>query len=133
VNIASGGGATTLPHFSAYVTSKTALIRLSECLAAEVKPHRTAVFAMGPGTVRAAMSEHCFISPEGKTWLPLFRKIFDSDRLLPPVRPAALLLALTSGDADVLSGCFVQPSDDIDRIIQAAAEVEAGKFYALQL
>jgi hypothetical protein len=91
------------------------------------------VFAMGPGTVLTAMSEHCFNSPEGKTWLPWFREIFDSDRLLPPVRPAALLLALASGNADVLSGCFVQPSDDIDRIIQAAAEVEAGKLYTPHL
>jgi NAD(P)-dependent dehydrogenase (short-subunit alcohol dehydrogenase family) len=34
------------------VTSKTALIRFAECLAAEVKPHGRAVFAMGPGAVR---------------------------------------------------------------------------------
>jgi NAD(P)-dependent dehydrogenase (short-subunit alcohol dehydrogenase family) len=31
------------------VTSKTALIRFSECLAFEVKDHGIAVFAMGPG------------------------------------------------------------------------------------
>jgi short-subunit dehydrogenase len=33
INIASGGGATTFPYFSAYVTSKAALIRFAESLA----------------------------------------------------------------------------------------------------
>ena len=58
VNIASGGGATMLPYFSAYVTGKAALIRFAECLAVEVKLHGIAVFAMGPGTVRTRMSEY---------------------------------------------------------------------------
>ena len=133
INIASGGGARMIPHFSAYVTSKTALIRFSECLAAEVKPHGLTVFAMGPGTVRTAMSEYSLNSVEGRTWLPWFRDIFETGRDLPPERPAALLVALASGKADVLSGCFLQPDDDLDRIVEAAAAVEHGKLYSLQV
>jgi NAD(P)-dependent dehydrogenase (short-subunit alcohol dehydrogenase family) len=133
VNIASGGGAAMLPHFSAYVTAKTALIRFSECLAAEVKQHGVSVFAMGPGTVRTAMSEHSLNSPEGKTWLPWFREIFDEGRDLPPERPAALLLALAAGHADVLSGRFVQPQDDLDRLVPAAQAIEEKKLYTLQV
>ena len=110
INIASGGGAAMLPYFSAYVTSKTALIRFSECLAFEVKDHGIAVFAMGPGTVRTAMSEYSLNSPEGRTWLPWFRDIFDEGRDLPPERPAALLVALASGKADALSGRYVYPA-----------------------
>jgi NAD(P)-dependent dehydrogenase (short-subunit alcohol dehydrogenase family) len=133
VNIASGGGATMRPHFSAYVTSKTALIRFAECLAAEVKPHGLAVFAMGPGTVRTAMSEHSLQSAEGRQWLPWFREIFDAGLDLPPERPAALLLALASGKADVLSGCFLQPQDDLERLVDAAAAIETAKLYSLQV
>ena len=133
VNIASGGGATMLPYFSAYVTSKSALIRFAECLAAEVSQHGIAVFAMGPGTVRTAMSEYSLNSPEGRIWLPWFRDIFDSGRDLPPERPAALLLALASGRADGLSGCFVTPGDDLDRAIEAAAEVRREKLYTMQV
>jgi NAD(P)-dependent dehydrogenase (short-subunit alcohol dehydrogenase family) len=133
VNIASGGGATMLPYFSAYVTSKTALIRFSECLAFEVKDHGIAVFAMGPGTVRTAMSEYSLNSPEGRTWLPWFRDIFEEGRDLPPERPAALLVALASGKADVLSGRYVYPPDDLDRMIKEAREIEAGKLYSLQV
>ena len=133
VNIASGGGASMLPYFSAYVTSKTALIRFSECLAFELKPHGIAVFAMGPGTVRTAMSEYSLNSPEGRTWLPWFRDIFDEGRDLPPERPAALLVALASGKADVLSGRYVYPPDDLDRLIEEAREIEARKLYSLQV
>jgi NAD(P)-dependent dehydrogenase (short-subunit alcohol dehydrogenase family) len=133
INIASGGGATMLPYFSAYVTSKAALIRFSECLATEVKAHGLAVFAMGPGTVRTAMSEYSLNSPEGKKWLPWFRDIFDEGRDLPPERPVALLLALASGMADVLSGCFITPQDDLDAIVAAAANIMQKKLYSLQV
>jgi NAD(P)-dependent dehydrogenase (short-subunit alcohol dehydrogenase family) len=133
INIASGGGATMLPYFSAYVTSKTALIRFSECLAYELEPHGIAVFAMGPGTVRTALSEYSLNSPEGRTWLPWFRDIFDEGRDLPPERPAALLVALASGKADVLSGRYVYPLDDLDRLIEEAREIEARKLYSLQV
>jgi NAD(P)-dependent dehydrogenase (short-subunit alcohol dehydrogenase family) len=133
VNIASGGGTTMLPYFSAYVTSKTALIRFSECLAFEVKQHGIAVFAMGPGTVRTAMSEYSLNSTEGRTWLPWFRDIFDEGRDLPPARPAALLVALASGKADVLSGRYVYPQDNLERLIEEAREIEARKLYSLQI
>ena len=45
---------------------------------------------MGPGTVRTAMSEHSLNSPEGRQWLPWFRRIFDDSLDLPPERPAEL-------------------------------------------
>jgi NAD(P)-dependent dehydrogenase (short-subunit alcohol dehydrogenase family) len=133
INIASGGGATMLPYFSAYITAKTALIRFSECLAHEVKPHGLAVFAMGPGTVRTAMSEHSLTSPEGRRWLPWFADIFTEGRDLPPERPAALLRALASGRYDALSGRYVAPADDLDRLLAEAAEIERRKLYTLEV
>jgi NAD(P)-dependent dehydrogenase (short-subunit alcohol dehydrogenase family) len=133
VSLASGGGATMMPYFSAYVTAKTALIRFSECLAHEVREHGIAVFAMGPGTVRTAMSEHSLHSPEGRRWLPWFADIFTEGRDLPPERPAALLSALASGKYDALSGRFVTPADDLDRLLGEAAEIERRKLYALQV
>ena len=133
VNIASGGGTTMLPYFSAYVTAKTALIRFSECLAHEVKPHGIAVFAMGPGTVRTAMSEYSLYSPEGRKWLPWFRDIFDEGRDLPAERPAALLCQLASGRFDALSGRYLAPADDLEQLLGLVAEIEGSKLYSLQV
>jgi NAD(P)-dependent dehydrogenase (short-subunit alcohol dehydrogenase family) len=133
VNIASGGGATMMPYFSAYVTAKTALLRFSECLAHEVKPHGIAVFAMGPGTVRTDMSEYSLNSPEGKKWLPWFADIFTEGRDLPPERPAELLLQLASGRFDPLSGRYVNPADNLEQLLAAVGDIEARKLYSLEV
>jgi NAD(P)-dependent dehydrogenase (short-subunit alcohol dehydrogenase family) len=133
VNLCSGGGATMFPYFSAYVTAKTALIRFSECLAHEVKGHGVAVFAMGPGTVRTAMSEHSLNSPEGKKWLPWFADIFTEGRDLPAERPAELLCQLASGRFDALSGRYLYPADDLEQLLAAVEAIEAGKLYSLQV
>ena len=50
-----------------------------------------------------------------------------------PERPAALLLALASGKADVLSGRYVYPQDDLDRLIAEAREIDARTLYSLQI
>jgi NAD(P)-dependent dehydrogenase (short-subunit alcohol dehydrogenase family) len=133
INVASGGGAVMRPYFSVYITSKTALIRFSECLAAEVAAVGIAVFAMGPGTVRTKMSEYSLNSAEGKKWLPWFKDIFDQDRDLPAERPAELLRLLASGRFDALSGRFVQPSDDLDRLLTSSREIEGRALYTLQV
>ena len=58
ISVASGAGAMAMTHFSSYVCSKTALVRFTECLALETKPHGIVAFAIAPGTVRTAMSEY---------------------------------------------------------------------------
>lgn len=125
VNVASGAGARAIEHFSAYVVSKTALLRFTECVAAEARPAGVAVFALGPGTVRTALAEHSLTSPEGRKWLPWFRTIFDEGRDLPPERPAQLLMALASGRYDALSGCYLTVFDDLDAILARADAVAA--------
>jgi len=126
-------GSAPFPYFSAYAASKTALVRFSECLAAEVRPQGLAVFAMSPGTVRTAMSEHSLNSEEGQRWIPWFRRIFDEGLDLPIERPAQLALKLASGRYDALSGLTVSPQDDLDEIVASLARVEADKLYSLRL
>src|SRR6202140_4956866 len=71
VNVASGAGTSAIPGMSAYVASKTALIRLSEQLAAEGGPHGVKVFPIRPGLVRTAMAE------EGRKAIPMIQKMLD--------------------------------------------------------
>jgi NAD(P)-dependent dehydrogenase (short-subunit alcohol dehydrogenase family) len=99
---------------SAYVTAKTALIRLTEVLAAEVKPHGIAVFAMEPGTVRTAMAEQLLASESARRWLPWFEQIFREGRDVTSDPAARLLLRLASGDGDAQSGhFFCIPAEDL--------------------
>jgi len=131
VNVATGSA--PFPYFSAYAATKTALIRFSECLAAEVKAQGLCVFSMSPGTVRTAMSEYSLNSPEGQRWIPWFRRVFDDGLDLPAERPAALAVALGSGRYDQLSGLTVSPLDDLDAIAADLEAVARDKLYSLRL
>lgn len=135
INVASGAGTGAVPpsYFSSYVTSKTAVIRFTECLAAEMKEHGIVVFAISPGTVRTAMSEYSLHSAEGKKWLPWFRKIFEDGRNVPADRAARLILDLASGKANQLSGRYLSIADDLDALLKRATQIEKENLYLLRL
>lgn len=133
INVSSGAGTMAMAFFSSYVCSKTALIRFTECLALETKSHGIAVFSIAPGTVRTAMSEYSLNSPEGKKWLPWIKKIFDENLTVPAERPAQLVLELASGRADKLSGRLLSIYDDLDQLLESAAEVEQKNLYTLKV
>jgi NAD(P)-dependent dehydrogenase (short-subunit alcohol dehydrogenase family) len=133
INVASGAGTMTIPYFSAYVTSKTALIRASEILAAEVAEYGISVFAIEPGTVRIALAEEALGSPEGKRWMPWFTRIFDEGRDVTPERGVALVRLLASGRADTLSGRFLTIADDIEGLVARAETVRRDDLHTLRL
>jgi NAD(P)-dependent dehydrogenase (short-subunit alcohol dehydrogenase family) len=129
VNVASGAGTQAIPYLSAYVVGKTALIRLTEVLAAEVGEHGVSAFAIEPGTVRTAMAESALDSETGRRWIPWFKTIFEEGLDVPPERAAWLVLLLASGRADVLSGRFLTIADDLPGLIEQA---EGGQLSDLQ-
>jgi len=126
VNMASGAGTFPIPDMSAYVASKTALIRLSEQLAMEMRPHGIAVFPIRPGVVRTAMVE------EARGAVPLIQKILDDAQDVTPDTVADLVLFLASGKADRLSGRLFSVTEDLEEIVRRAEEVERDNLYVLR-
>ncbi|MFL5086097.1 MAG: SDR family NAD(P)-dependent oxidoreductase [Xanthobacteraceae bacterium] len=57
INFAGGGAFTPFPNYSAYACSKTAIVRLTECLAAELAPLNVRVNAIAPGFVPTEMHQ----------------------------------------------------------------------------
>lgn len=55
INVAGGGATGPRPNFSAYATAKTALVRLTECLAEELRDRRIRVLALAPGILPTTM------------------------------------------------------------------------------
>jgi NAD(P)-dependent dehydrogenase (short-subunit alcohol dehydrogenase family) len=51
INFAGGGAFSPFPNYSAYACSKTAVIRLTECLAVELRDKGIAVNAIAPGII----------------------------------------------------------------------------------
>jgi NAD(P)-dependent dehydrogenase (short-subunit alcohol dehydrogenase family) len=89
LNVASLGGTITVPYASAYLTAKTALVRLSEVLALETQEYGIGVFALAPGAVHTTMVDELVRSP----WaLKLDPTMGDFERRwpTPPEQPAAL-------------------------------------------
>jgi NAD(P)-dependent dehydrogenase (short-subunit alcohol dehydrogenase family) len=133
VNVASGAGTFAIPHLGAYVTSKTALIRFTEIVAAEIAEHGVKVFAIEPGTVRTGMAEYALGSEEGRRWMPWFRDIFEQGRDVPPDHAARLVTLLASGRADALSGRFFTIADDVLDLADLAGRGELGDGQTLRL
>jgi NAD(P)-dependent dehydrogenase (short-subunit alcohol dehydrogenase family) len=129
VNIASLGGLVVEPNMSAYAVGKATEIRLTQHVAAETKGQGIGVFAIEPGTVITAMGEATLNNPEAHRWLPKgigFLKAVQAAQQEPGVREAVferccdMVAGLLSGRYDALSGRYLEPGDDFDRLAQDA-------------
>lgn len=129
VNIASLGGLVVEPNMSAYAVGKATEIRLTQHVAAETKGQGIAVFAIEPGTVITAMGAATLENPEAQRWLPRgieFLKMVQASEQQPGKRQAVfdrcgdMVVSLLSGRYDALSGRYLEPGDDFDRLAQEA-------------
>ena len=133
INVSSGAGNVGLPMQSAYSTSKAALTRMTEILAAETAPSGIQVFAIGPGAVRTQLLEE-FIDARKKADLGL-NEVWDNlwEIDTPPERAASLCVLLASGAADGLSGMSVGARDNIADLAARADELNERQLYKLRL
>jgi NAD(P)-dependent dehydrogenase (short-subunit alcohol dehydrogenase family) len=102
----SGGGATSpRPRFSAYASSKTAVVRLTETLAEEVKEFNIQVNAIAPGAVNTRMHDQVLAVGEaaGKKAIEESQKVKISGGT-PLKLPVELAVFLASDASDGLTG-----------------------------
>jgi NAD(P)-dependent dehydrogenase (short-subunit alcohol dehydrogenase family) len=133
INLSTSAAAVAVAHMGAYVIAKTALLRFTENLGAELVNSGVHVFAISPGTVRTAMAEHVLESEAGKKWLPWFRKLFDRGRDVPAEKAAQLVVQLATGRADALSGRFIDVTDDLAKLLERWEEVKRDDLYTLRV
>ena len=127
INIASAAGLQAIETVSAYGVSKTALIRLTEALAAETQPYGITVLAAHPGTVRTSMSDYVVTSPQVMERAPMvqqwFRQLFEEGQDTPIERAVEFVVALATGRADALSGCYLSVDDDLEGLVAQAETI----------
>jgi NAD(P)-dependent dehydrogenase (short-subunit alcohol dehydrogenase family) len=127
VNVSSYAAIRPSPYLSSYAAPKAALLAFTEALAGEAAEHGVSVFAITPGRVRTAMTEH--IAETGRRWLG-----GDEDaQWVDPALAGKLVVFIGSGAADGLSGRFLHVLDDWEGLARRADEVRRGDLYALRL
>ncbi|MFC8831519.1 SDR family NAD(P)-dependent oxidoreductase [Streptomyces sp. NPDC057137] len=120
--IVSGTAAQRHPYNSAYSSSKAALVRFTDSLAAEAAPHGVSVFALSPGTVLTELGQSATHSAEGRKYLgDLVAKI----NWMPPDIAADAVVYLASGAADTLSGRWLNAVDDLPALVGQAEQIVA--------
>lgn len=120
INIASGAGISSIPYMSAYVISKTSMIRLSEQIACEAADYGICSFAFSPGIVKTEMTNEACASEGWKKWMPWLEKKVVTGEALMPEEVAEKLILLATGVADRLSGSLISSSDDLMSLISHA-------------
>jgi len=138
INITSHAGVYRWPLLSAYAASKAALVKLTETLAEETRPHGVSVFSVDPGLLPIGLGGVALgttagrRTPEGRVggWI---RDQFAAGRGADPEEAARLILALASGRADRLSGRHLCVTDNLDGLLSRIDQIERDDLHTLRL
>jgi 3-oxoacyl-[acyl-carrier protein] reductase len=105
----SGGGEGALPNFSAYSTSKIAVVRLTENLAEELKTFGIAVNAVAPGAVNTRILDDALDAGEELVGSELYGRFLKQKEGggVSPLKAAELCVFLASDESEGLTGKFV--------------------------
>ena len=115
--LAGGGSADSRPNFTSYAAAKTAIVRLAECLADEVRDHNVQVNCMAPGASYSHMTDEILNAGEEKAGR---KEIEDAERVrvtggVSPDKQIQLALFLASEGSNHISGKLIHVNDDWKR------------------
>jgi 3-oxoacyl-[acyl-carrier protein] reductase len=135
INVSGGGSSKGRPTFSAYASSKTGVVRLTETIAEELRPYDIAVYVIAPGGVYTNMTDELLRS--AATAAP--GDVAEAERIkstggTPPERISELAVFLASGAGRSLTGCFISAVwDDWEAMARRASmENGLGDLYTLR-
>ena len=124
VNIGSYIGISATPENVAYSTSKGALVRFTDGLAASVAKYGIGVFLLSPGMVKTRMMREVPRNVISKM----------SDFVWsPPEAAAKVVLRLACGEGKALSGRFIHVEDDFDQLVREVKRIRKENLYTLRL
>ena len=132
--ISSGAALAATPYTSPYRVSKTALLRLAEIMALEVKDHGISVFAIHPGVINSTILDSAARTEEGRRWVPHMVAMVESGRAFTGTEQCAgCCVFLASGAADGLSGRYISATEDYESLAQRADEIREKELQVLRL
>ncbi len=126
IALSGGGSASPRPFFSAYAASKTAVVRLVETLAEEVRDYNIQVNAMAPGATYTHMTDEVMHAGERAGQ----KEFEDAERVrltggAPVEKQIQLALFLASERSNHISGKLIHIHDDWKRLERENMHPEA--------
>jgi 3-oxoacyl-[acyl-carrier protein] reductase len=112
INVSGGGATAPRPHFSAYGASKTAILRLTETLAEEVRAFNIQVNAIAPGAVNTRMLQEILDAGEAAGPELELAHQRQAGRGIPAELAARLAVFLSSGASGSLTGKLISAPHD---------------------
>lgn len=120
----SGGGEGAFPRFTAYSSSKGAILRFTESLAAEVQDAGITVNAIAPGAVNTSLMEEVLAAGKEKVGDEFYAKSLEQKDSggVSPEKAAELILFLCSEKATKITGKVLSAVHDKHEALAAHAE-----------
>lgn len=134
VNLVGGGFPGPFPYGNAYGTSKTAVARLTENVAAELSETQkdVKVFALDPGLNDTDMTRYQRETDVGKQYLSGIEKLFEDHVDVPPMQAPQWVYYLVEGQLDAYVGRVVTVYDDLEVLKEQSEKVLKEDLYRLR-
>ncbi len=133
INLSGGRATCPSPAISAYISSKTAVVRFTECLAEEVREYGIRAYAMGPGLVVTKLTEPLINTAAGQRWHPTVGARVAAGENVPPERAGQLALFLAADASTELSGRLIEIYDDTAELTRRGPEIQRDDLYVLRV
>lgn len=120
VILAGGGAANPRPNFTAYASSKAAVVRFGDSLAEELREHNIQVNSMSPGGAYTTMTDEILNAGDTAGWkeIEAAEKIQQTGGVKPD-KQIELACFLASEVSNHISGKFLHVDDDWKRLENA--------------
>lgn len=138
ITVASRAAEQARPHVSAYGIAKTAQVRFTETLAAEVAPYGIYAFVLHPGFVDTQFADEPLRRADAQQWVPEFvervKELKRNPAIGTPMSAVThLCVFLASGKGDALSGRYLTVDDDVAELVRQAERIRQEDLYTLRL
>lgn len=134
INLSGGGAASPFPHFSAYGSSKAAVVRLTETIAKEVEKYNIDINAIAPGGINTRLLDQALAAGEN-AGVDFQAKCLRQTKEggVPLEKVAALATLLASGESDGLSGRLISvPWDNWKEATEHIKEIMSSDIYTIR-
>jgi NAD(P)-dependent dehydrogenase (short-subunit alcohol dehydrogenase family) len=134
VSIASSGGVSDAhPYCTSYACSKTALVRLTEGIAAEGAGHGILAFAVAPPAVLTDMTRFIMEDEGGRRWKPGFEKLLREGHAMPASSVGRFVADVLERAGPELSGRLLSCTADLSALIADGERIRRDDVLTLRI